>query len=119
MKDSRQLTEKDMKNILKTIKKSHSKRLVITHGTYTMPDTARYLKQNLGKINKTIVFTGSLVPLEGFTNSDAPFNLGYSLAKVKDLPVGIYVCMNGRIFEPEEIMKLIYGGQFVSIFVEK
>ncbi|MFH1053923.1 MAG: asparaginase domain-containing protein [Candidatus Woesearchaeota archaeon] len=119
MKDSRDLTLKDRKDILKTIKDSSSSKIIITHGTYTMPDTSRYLKANLGKIDKTIVFTGSLIPLTGFSPSDASFNLGYSIAKVQELDKGIYVCMNGKVFSPEEVAKLIYEGRFISIFGER
>ena len=85
MKDSRTLTKNDLANVLKAIKKSPHKKFIVTHGTYTMPDTARYLEANLGKHNKTIVFTGSLIPLLGFAPSDAPFNLGYSIARVHEL----------------------------------
>ncbi len=119
MKDSRNLTRTDLKNILKKIQKSPHNKIIITHGTYTIPDTARYLKANLKRDDQTIVFTGSLIPLIGFSPSDASFNLGYSIAKVQDLPNGIYVCMNGKVFEPDEVTKLIYEGRFVSIFGER
>ena len=82
MKDSRDMTKNDLKKILNTIKKSTHKKIIITNGTYTIPDTARYLKVNLKRNDQTIVFTGSLIPLVGFSPSDAPFNLGYSIAKV-------------------------------------
>lgn len=119
LKDSRRLDKKDLKNILKTIEKSKSKKIIIVQGTYKIPDTGRYLKANLKIKNKTIVITGSLIPLIGFSPSDAPFNLGYSIAKVQELSPGIYVCMNGRIFSPEEVLKQIYAGRFSSIFDEK
>lgn len=116
MKDSRALTKNDLAKIAETIKKSPHKKFIITHGTYTMPDTARYLEANLGKHNKSIIITGSLIPLAGFSPSDAPFNLGYCIAKIQELKEGIKVCMNGRIFEPTEVLKLLYEGRFVSIF---
>jgi L-asparaginase len=72
-----------------------------------MPDTARYLEANLKNNKKTIILTGSMIPLVGFTPSDAPFNLGYSIAKIENLKKGIYVCMNGTIFKPSEVLKLI------------
>ena len=118
MKDSRALTKHDLTNILKVIKKSAHKKFIVTHGTYSMPDTARFLEANLGKHDKTIIFTGSLIPLVGFTPSDAPFNLGYSIAKVHELKPGIKVCMNGKIFEPTEVAKLLYEGKFISIFIK-
>jgi L-asparaginase len=119
MKDSRNLTKDDLKNILKTIEKSDCERIIITHGTYTIGDTARYIKANLKRNDQTVVLTGSMTPLQGFSPSDAPFNLGYSLAKVEELSPGAYICINGKVFSPEEIMKSINEGRFSSIFEQK
>ena len=116
MKDSRVLTGEDLKKILKAIEKSKSKKIVITHGTYTMPDTARYLVANLKRKDQIIILTGSMIPLTGFSPSDAPFNLGYAFASLKTLKSGIYVCMNGQIFDPKEVSKRLSEGKFVSIF---
>lgn len=116
MKDSRSLTGEDLKKILKSIEKTDSKKIIITHGTYTMPDTARFLSASLLKKDQTIILTGSMIPLTGFSPSDAPFNIGYSLACVKVLKPGIYVCMNGQIFNPSEVTKRISEGRFVSVF---
>lgn len=116
MKDSRDLNLTDLKKILKAAETSPCERIIITHGTYTMPDTARYLQKNLKRKDQIIILTGSLIPLNGFSLSDAPFSLGYSVAKTQDLPQGIYVCMNGRIFAPEEVTKIINEGRFASIF---
>lgn len=77
MKDSRQLGENDRKEILKAIEESPSNKIIITHGTYTMPDTARYLKANLKRNDQTIILTGSMIPIKGFSPSDGTFNLGY------------------------------------------
>ena len=118
LKDSRKITEDDLKQMVEEIEMSPHKKIIITHGTYTMPDTARFLKAKLRRTDQTIVFTGSMVPLLGFTPSDAPFNLGYSIAKVQELPPGIYVCMNGKVFSPDEVSKLLYEGKFKSIFGE-
>jgi L-asparaginase len=119
MKDSRALTEADVKKISIAIQKSQHKKIIITHGTYTMPDTARFLKANLKRKDQTIILTGSMIPLIGFSPSDAPFSLGYSVAKVLELSPGIYVAMNGRIFSPEEVAKLLHEGRFISVFGEK
>ncbi|MFZ2189689.1 MAG: asparaginase domain-containing protein [Candidatus Magasanikiibacteriota bacterium] len=118
MKDSRQLTRTDRKNILKEIKNSKSDRIIITHGTYTLPDTARYIKAQLKNNNKTIIFVCSMIPLMGFSPTDAGFNLGYAVAKSQELEPGIYVCMNGRIFEPGEIVKILSEGRFGSIYTK-
>lgn len=116
MKDSRSLTPSDIKKVLQAINQSKAKQIIVTHGTYTMPDTARFLAANLKKKDQTIILTGSMIPLTGFSPSDAPFNLGYSLASVKTLPPGVYVCMNGKIFTPQEVSKRISEGRFVSVF---
>lgn len=116
MKDSRSLTPIDVKKVLQIINKSKIKKIIITHGTYTMPDTARFLAANLKRKDQTIILTGAMIPLTGFSPSDAPFNLGYSLALVKTLNPGLYVCMNGQIFTPQEVSKRISEGRFVSVF---
>lgn len=118
MKDSRALSPIDWKKIVSSIEESSATKIIVTHGTYTMPDTARFLEANIKRKDQTIVFTGSMIPLMGFAPSDAPFNLGYAIAKVLDLPPGIYVCMNGRTLQPNEVVKLISEGRFVSIFNE-
>ncbi len=116
MKDSRSLTREDLKKVLYVVNKTKSKKIIITHGTYTMPDTARFLEANLERNDQTIILTGSMIPLTGFSPSDAPFNIGYALASVKILEPGVYVCMNGRIFNPKEVAKRISEGRFVSVF---
>jgi len=115
-KDSRDMTEEDLKKLLESVQNSGNKKILITHGTYTLSDTARYLKANLTRDDQTIVLTGSLIPIKGFSPSDGPFNLGFAIAKLESLGPGVYVCMNGRVFEPEEIAKLISEGRFISIF---
>ncbi len=118
MKDSRDITQDDRKRIINAINNSSSKRIIVTHGTYTMPDTARYLKENLTNNDKVIILVGSMIPLSGFVPSDAGFNLGYAVAKSQELKAGIYVCMNGKIFAREEVIKLISEGRFGSIFTK-
>jgi len=118
MKDSRELNAVDRKKILKAIVNSKAKRIIITHGTYTLPDTARYIKANLKNNNKVIILVCSMIPLEGFTPTDAGFNLGYAVAKSQELPAGIHVCMNGRLFAPEEIVKILSEGRFGSIYTK-
>jgi L-asparaginase len=122
MKDSRDLAKADLRMICETIEKSSHKRIIITHGTYTMPETARYIESNLKIKDKVIIFTGSMVPLAGFSPSDAPFNLGFSIAKSQELHNGVYVCMNGRVFSAKEVfapkvaVRKISEGRFSSIF---
>jgi len=116
MKDSRNLTPVDRKKIFGTVKSSKATRIIITHGTYTLPDTARYLKANLKNNNKVIIFVCSMIPLFGFSPTDAGFNLGYAVAKSQELTKGIYVCMNGKIFNPEEVVKILGEGRFGSVY---
>ena len=116
MKDSRQINAGDLKKISAIIVKSKEKRFIVTHGPYTMPDTARFLSANLKAKDKVIILTGSMIPITGFSPSDAPFNLGYALSSIKTLKPGVYVCMNGTIFSPNEVAKRISEGRFVSIF---
>lgn len=119
MKDSRDMDETDMHAIYNTIRNSKGTHFIITQGTYCMPDTARFLEVHLkNNKNKIIVFTGSFVPLDFGRYSDAPFNLGFTISEIFHLKPGIYVSMNGRIFSPGEIAKLIGQGRFVSIFGE-
>lgn len=118
MKDSRDIIEKDRKKILKEVQKSDSNRIIITHGSYTVAETAKYLTKHIKKLNKTIVFVCSMIPIKGFDPNDAGFNLGYAVAKSQELDSGIYVCMNGRVFEPNNIVKILSEGKFGSIYTK-
>ncbi|HSX19073.1 MAG TPA: asparaginase domain-containing protein [Candidatus Saccharimonadales bacterium] len=119
MKDSRAIDEEDRKAMVKAIEESKSDKILITHGTYTMPDTARYLKKNLKRKGQTIILTGSMVPIKGFDFSDGPFNLGFAIAMLEKLEPGVYVAMNTRAFTPEEVEKNIAEGKFYSTFEDK
>lgn len=119
MKDSRELTAEDFKTILNAIEQSSCTQIIITHGTYTMPDTARYIKANISRKDQTIVLTGSMIPIVGFAPSDGPFHVGYAVAQVQSLEPGVYLCMNGKTFLPEEVMKVNVEGKFRSIFGER
>ena len=119
MKDSRDITEKDLKKVLREVKKSSCKHIIITYGTYTMPDAARYLQANLKRKDQVIILTASMLPIAEFTMSDGCFNLGYAVAKVQNLKPGIYICMNGKVFASTEVIKVISQGRFSSILGEK
>lgn len=119
MKDSRKLTEEDIDNLLAAIEQSPYSKIIITHGTYTMPDTGRILKANLKRKDQTVVLTGAMAPLRGFDGSDAAFNLGYAIAKVQQLEPGVYISMNGRTFTPEEVAKSLSEGKYYSIFKQE
>lgn len=116
MKDSRQLKPHDVESVLKAIERSPCKKIIVTHGTYTMPDSARFLEANLRRTDQTIILTASGIPIQGFSPSDGPFNLGYAIAKLEDLDGGVYVAFNGKIFTPKEVMKVVSEARFTSIF---
>ena len=100
-KDSLDLTDADRRLIREHVAAAPDDRIIVTHGTDTMVETARALK---GIPGKTIVLTGSMQPAR-FRNTDAVFNLGAAIAAVQTLPPGVYLAMNGRIFEPDRTRK--------------
>lgn len=110
-KDSLDLTDTDRELILKKVKTDSSKRILITHGTDTMVKTAKAISSVK---NKTIVLTGSMYPAE-FRESDAIFNIGAAITAVQILTPGVYIAMNGRIFDPNKIRKNIKLNRFVDI----
>ncbi|WP_417858655.1 asparaginase domain-containing protein [Xanthomarina gelatinilytica] len=108
-KDSRFINEDDRKMIAEKITSSPEEKILITHGTYTMPETAVYLgKRNF---NKTIVLVGSFI-LGSEVNTDAPFNLGYAIAALQLLNPGVYIAMNGKIFNWNNVTKNITTNRF-------
>lgn len=113
------MTEKDRQKVLETIEKSRHKKIIVLHGTYTMPETARFIKSSINRKDQTIILTGSMIPIKDFAFSDAPFNMGFALANLNSLKPGVYACMNGNVFSPEEVKKIVEEGRFASIFQEK
>jgi L-asparaginase len=95
MIDSLQMTDADRQRILQRCREVPEERIVITHGTDTMEQTAGVL--GAGLAGKTVVLTGAMVPYT-FGSSDGIFNLGTALAFAQTLPPGVYVAMNGRYF---------------------
>jgi L-asparaginase len=111
-KDGKFITENDREIIYEACIKAKENQIVITHGTTTIVETAKYLgKRN---IDKTIVLVGSLV-LGSDKNSDALFNLGTAIIAVKLLPKGVYITMNGKIFSWKNVFKNIKTGKFETI----
>ena len=95
--------------ILQSCRNAPEKRIIITHGTDTVVETAKLLGET--GIEKTIVLTGSMVPY-ALANSDAVFNLGCSITAVQLLPAGVYVTMNGKIFPWNKVRKNKQTGFF-------
>lgn len=107
--DSSEMTDSQRQEILQICHDTSKKQIVITHGTDTMAQTARFLHQHIK--DKTIVLTGAMVSyvLKG---SDALFNLGTAIAFAQSLAVGVYVAMNGQFFKAEEAFKDKSAGIF-------
>ena len=112
MIDSLEMTGEDRKLIVQHCRECVEPRIVITHGTDTMETTA----QELGRAGlvKTIVLTGAMVPYK-FGSSDGLFNLGSALAFVQSLPPGVYVAMNGRYFDWNNVRKNKASGIFEEV----
>jgi L-asparaginase len=110
-KDSLDMTDEDRSAIRRAVEESAETQILITHGTDTMVDSARELA---GIAGKTIVFLGAMQPAR-MRNSDAMFNLGVACAAVQTLPCGIYIAMNGQIFDPFEVKKNRSMGRFEPI----
>ncbi len=100
-KDSLEITDQDRQMIYDKVKGDSHHRILITHGTDTMAATARQLAQIPGKV---IVLTGAMQPA-AFKYSDAAFNLGCAFLAVQVLAEGVYLVMNGRVFDPQKTVK--------------
>lgn len=110
-KDSLDLTDDDRSLIVDRISSDPNQLILVTHGTDTMIETARML---MGIPGKTIVLTGSMEPAR-LRISDAVFNIGYAIAALQLLSPGVYIAINGRVFDPEKILKNIELNRFESI----
>jgi L-asparaginase len=109
MIDSLQMTDDDRQIILQHCRKASESRIVITHGTDTMVQTAEVLGRGIA--DKTIVLTGAMIPYK-FGSSDGLFNLGSALAFAQTLPHGVYVAMNGCYFPWNRVRKNRQTGMF-------
>jgi L-asparaginase len=112
MIDSLEMTDEDRDLIAHQCIQCDEERIVITHGTDTMADTAKMLA---GKVsNKTIILTGAMIPIK-FGSSDGLFNLGSALAFAQTLSPGVYVAMNGRYFNWDNVRKNKETGMFEEL----
>jgi L-asparaginase len=112
MIDSLDMQDEHRKLIAKACADAKQDKIIITHGTDTMAVTAKFLSDTIKE--KTIVLTGAMVPYK-FGSSDGLFNLGSSLAFVQTLPHGVYVAMNGKYFEGNNVRKNKSTGEFELI----
>jgi len=109
MIDSLEMTDDDRALILHACQTCPEDRIVITHGTDTMATTAAVLGR--AGLKKTVILTGAMIPYK-FGSSDGLFNLGSSLAFAQTLPSGVYVAMNGRYFNWDNVVKDKRTGEF-------
>jgi L-asparaginase len=107
-KDSLDITNNDRKKILQSCIEADTDKIIITHGTDTMIESAKFLSSIK---NKSIVLTGAVKP-ERFKDSDAEFNLGVAIGAVNELKNGIYIAMNGRIIPAGNIQRDNLTGKF-------
>ena len=112
MIDSLEMTDADRDIIISHCQQCSENRIVITHGTDTMDQTARRLGE--ANLDKTIVLTGAMIPYK-FGSSDGLFNMGSALAFVQTLPKGVYVVMNGRYFNWNNVRKNKASGIFEEL----
>ena len=107
-KDSLHLDDADRELVRATIAGQDARHVLVTHGTDSMVETARVLAAIPGKV---IVLTGALNPAR-FRGSDAEFNIGTAVGAVQSLPPGVYIAMNGRIWDPAKVRKNIDANRF-------
>ncbi len=111
LKDSLDMDDNDINTILKEVKNCNENKIIITHGTDTMIQSAK----KLSKIDdKTIIFTGAMIPY-AFKNSDALFNIASAITATETLKYGVYVCMNGKVFLADSVVKDRKLGIFLSL----
>ena len=114
MMDSLEMDFEHRAQVLEACMNSPEGRLLVTHGTDTMVETAAVLAQGLAVADKTVVLTGAMVPF-AFGSSDGLFNLGSALSFAQVLPPGVYVAMNGRCFPWHNVRKNKAEGVFEEI----
>lgn len=113
-KDSLELTSENRRLIRSKIELEASSKILVTHGTDSMIETANQLH---GIEGKTIVLTGSMHPAK-FRVSDAVFNIGCALTAVQLLGPGVYIAMNGRIFDPQKSQKNVAQNRFEKLITD-
>jgi L-asparaginase len=111
-KDSRFINDEDRELMAKRIKSNDADKILLTHGTITMVESAQFLGRF--NINKTIVLTGAFI-LGTKKDSDAPFNLGFALSALQFLEPGVYIAMNGTIFNWDNVRKNNQNNRFETI----
>lgn len=109
-KDSLHITDDDRQMVRTLIAAQPQKHVLITHGTDSMVETAKVLAD----LGKTIVLTGALSPAR-FRGSDTEFNVGCAVGAVQSMPPGVYIAMNGRVWDPFKVRKNVAANRFEAI----
>jgi L-asparaginase len=110
--DSLQMQDENRRSVLVACEQAAEERIVITHGTDTMAETAKLIGP--ARLAKTIVLTGAMVPYQ-IQGSDALFNFGTAFSAVQLLPIGVYIVMNGRVFAWDRVRKDRSRGVFEEV----
>ena len=110
-KDSLHINAEDRELLRAAISAQAARHVLVTHGTDTMVETAQVLASIT---DKTIVLTGALNPAR-FRGSDAEFNIGTAVGAVQSLPAGVYIAMNGRVWDPRKVRKNVAANRFEAI----
>lgn len=107
-KDSLEMTSSDRDTMLETTQNTTQNKIIITHGTDTMVESAKFLSHIT---NKVVIFTGAMIPYS-IQKSDAIFNIGFALSCVQLLQNGVYIAMNGKVFDYDKVVKNLSLGVF-------
>jgi len=111
LKDSLDMKAADRKRMSQSCLSTNKQQIVITHGTDTMVESAAYLATQIK--DKTLVLVGAMIPYT-MSHSDALFNLGCALTAVQLLPAGVYIVMNGKVFDYDKVRKDKQLGEFIN-----
>lgn len=113
-KDSRQITPEDRDDLIKAIMSSSANLVLVTHGTFTICETGKAIKAALSDSGKTILLVGAWIPFSE-SNSDAPEQMRFAVSVLKDPRPGIWVAMDGELFDPDITEKKLVDGQYKLI----
>ena len=112
MVDSLEMVDADRQTILDNCRRCAESQIIVTHGTDTMVETVKFLAA--AKLPKTIILTGAMIPFK-FGSSDGLFNMGCALGFAQSLPNGVYIAMNGRFFNWDNVRKNRKLGEFEEL----
>jgi len=110
-KDSREITKEDQDALIAQIESSPYDRILITHGTFTIAQTGKILKEVFAGTNKTILLVGAWVPF-GEVDSDAPQQMNYAIETLTKGKAGVWIAMDGELFDPDLTEKVFAEGQY-------